>query len=557
VASSFDRGGKPDGIAPGILGPVPQESRPTGLTYEPFYGLKEKPFSLTSDARFFYQSRSHAPAFDNLLHAIKRRESLTVLTGDIGTGKTTLCRAVLESLDRKTFSAFVTDPFASREELLKGLLIDFGVASVEDLTTGRLRAASRTELSYLLHDFLGTLVPLQAFAVVFIDEAQNLSLPLLEEVRILSDADGQLQVVLVGQLEFREKLKLPQMRQLEQRVSVHCRLEPLDVAGVAGYISHRLHRAGGSADRVTFSGDAVEAIYELSGGVPRIINKLCDRALHLGHTRKLSTIDVDIVRSANPEAVPPPSEPVIAPVSIVESPAPALISPPAAGAAVPPANAASEAVPTASLPSAPTAVSPVPTVPSVAPRPSVAPPAAAPLPTAAPVPPPAAAAAPPAAPPMAPPVAETFARGIDSVDRWLADIADKAATAAKANKSPSQELRDPAAWRERWAPTNAVSPPEDNRRFRYRIRIGTRPLATQHEGTQSPAGWRQFVVVLVTMTVLASVAIAGPSLARASARLARYVNAQFSAPQPPEIPLSVSPPRVPLPRAPQVPDGPY
>ncbi len=202
MASPFDRGGKPDG--PGILGPVPQDPRSTGLTYEPFYGLREKPFSLTSDARFFYQSRSHAPAFDDLLHAIKRRESLTVLTGDIGTGKTTLCRAVLQHLERKTFNAFVADPFASREELLKVLLTDFGVASVEDLTSGRLRAASRTELSYLLYEFLATLVPMQAFAVVFIDEAQNLSLPLLEEIRILSDSDGQLQVVLVGQLEFRE-----------------------------------------------------------------------------------------------------------------------------------------------------------------------------------------------------------------------------------------------------------------------------------------------------------------------------------------------------------------
>src|SRR6516225_3060457 len=145
MPSPYDRpGGSP---SHSVLSPVPQDARATGLTYEPFYGLKEKPFSLSSDARFFYQSRSHAPAFDDLLNAIKRRESLTVLTGDIGTGKTTLCRAVLQNLDRKTFSAFVADPFASREELLKVLLTDFGVASVEDLTSERLRHASRTELS--------------------------------------------------------------------------------------------------------------------------------------------------------------------------------------------------------------------------------------------------------------------------------------------------------------------------------------------------------------------------------------------------------------------------
>src|SRR6516165_10487241 len=144
MASPYDR---PAGsLTQSVLSPVPQDARATGLTYEPFYGLREKPFSLTSDARFFYQSRSHAPAFDDLLNAIKRRESLNILTGDIGTGKTTLCRAVLQNLDRKTFSAFVADPFATREELLKVLLTDFGVASFEDLTTGRFRSASRTEL---------------------------------------------------------------------------------------------------------------------------------------------------------------------------------------------------------------------------------------------------------------------------------------------------------------------------------------------------------------------------------------------------------------------------
>ena len=105
MASSFDRAERADS-PPGLLVPVPPDPRTSGLVYEPFYGLREKPFSLTSDARFFYQSRSHAPAFDDLLQAIRRRESLNVLTGDIGTGKTTLCRAVLESLDRKTFSAF-------------------------------------------------------------------------------------------------------------------------------------------------------------------------------------------------------------------------------------------------------------------------------------------------------------------------------------------------------------------------------------------------------------------------------------------------------------------
>jgi general secretion pathway protein A len=194
----------------------------SALTYERYFGLTEKPFSLSSDPRFLYSSPSHASVFDELLAGIERRDGVLVLTGDIGTGKTTLCRAVLQSLPLKTFSAFVPDPFASREDLLKMLLIDFGVMSVQDLANGHLKGATRTELSYLLYDFLDTLVPLEAFVIVIIDEAQNLSLSLIEEIRILSDLHGRtspLQVLFVGQLELRDKLKLPEMRQVDQRVS--------------------------------------------------------------------------------------------------------------------------------------------------------------------------------------------------------------------------------------------------------------------------------------------------------------------------------------------------
>ena len=322
--SQFERGNRAEGsVGTGPLGPVLHEPQPklTGLTYEPFYGLKEKPFSLTSDSRFFYHSRSHAPAYDDLLGGIRRRESLNVLSGDIGTGKTTLCRAVLQNLDRKTFSAFVQDPFVSREDLLKVLLMDFGVVSVDDLTSGRLKDATRTELSYLLYEFLGTLAPLQAFAVVVIDEAQNLSVPLLEEIRILSDADGQLQVVLVGQLELRAKLKLPEMRQVDQRVSVHCNLAPLSCDGVAGYVAHRLQTAGGSPDRIRFNAEAVETIYQVSGGVPRLINRLCDRALHHGYLRRVGTIDREIVEAAMPDSAGAPT-PASAPRHVAASPAP-------------------------------------------------------------------------------------------------------------------------------------------------------------------------------------------------------------------------------------------
>jgi type II secretory pathway predicted ATPase ExeA len=404
----FERSGRPEhSSSSGFLTPVPVDSRPSGLTYEPFYGLKEKPFSLTSDAHFFYQSRSHAPAFDDLLNAIRRRESLNVLTGDIGTGKTTLCRAVLESLDRKTFSAFVPDPFASREELLKVLLADFGVASADDVTSGRLRNATRTELSYRLSEFLRTLVPLQAFAVVIIDEAQNLSQQLLEEVRILSDADGQLQVVLVGQLELRARLKQSEMRQLDQRVSVHCQLQPLDTAGVAGYISHRLHVAGGSSDRVRFTGEAVEAIYLLSGGVPRVINRICDRALRYGYSKKEATIDADIVTDANPGLANDTASPPLQASLPAPAPVPAVATAPATTfAPAPVTQPISDLMPESELLDEP-----------------VNPPSELP----------------------------------EQVESWLQEI----------DGLPSVDLD----WRQRWAATNAVAPPAPERRSGIRLRF--------------------------------------------------------------------------------------
>ena len=271
------------------------------LTYEPYYGLREKPFSLSTDPKFLYKSSAHAGTFEDLLLAIRRREGLIVLAGDIGTGKTTLCKAVLERLDRKTFTTFVPDPFVTRDDLLKMLLLDFGVMSVDDLKGGRLAGASYTDLSYPLYDFLKSLVPLQAFAVLIIDEAQNLSSALLEEIRILSDLESPeklLQVVLVGQLELQAKLKLPEMRQLDQRVSARCHLLPLSRDGVAGYITHRLTVAGGADDRVHFSPNAIDAVFRVSGGTPRVVNLVCDRALHRGHLARKSTIDLEAVTQA-------------------------------------------------------------------------------------------------------------------------------------------------------------------------------------------------------------------------------------------------------------------
>src|SRR5467141_2961420 len=207
--------------------------------YESYYGFAEKPFSLTPDPKYLYRSQSHADAFELLQYAVRRREGFVVVTGDIGTGKTTLCRALLEQIDRRTFTALVLNPFLSEEDLLKRILQDFGVISREELKAGRLASVTKQELIDTIYDFLLSLIPLKASAVLIIDEAQNLPLPVLEQIRILSnletDKEKLLQIVLVGQLNLHPLLKAPQMRQLDQRISIRYELKPLTRDEVAAY----------------------------------------------------------------------------------------------------------------------------------------------------------------------------------------------------------------------------------------------------------------------------------------------------------------------------------
>jgi type II secretory pathway predicted ATPase ExeA/cell division septation protein DedD len=321
------------------------------LIYEPFFGLDEKAFSLNADSRFVYSSPSYGATRSGLLAGIRRREGMHVLTGEIGTGKTTLCQDVLRDLGRKTYSAIVPDPFASREDLLKTLLIDFGVLSIQELTGGRLRQASRTELGYLLSEFLDSLVH-DAFVVVIIDEAQNLALPLIEETRILSDtfgATGRLQIVFVGQPELHGKLKLPEMRQVDQRVCGYHRLAPMSLDGVAGYIQHRLHVAGCRRDRVLFPEEIVKHLHLRCGGVPRLINRICDRALHLAYERRAEEVDRETLDAALLEIGAATLSPTWDSILFAESPARPL------------AGATAAAAP-----------SPAPTVPAAAPAPEAA-----------------------------------------------------------------------------------------------------------------------------------------------------------------------------------------
>jgi general secretion pathway protein A len=269
--------------------------------YEDYYGFVQPPFSLTPDPRFLYRSESHDVALQQVWQAIRRKEGFIVLTGDIGTGKTTLCRTLLEQFDQTTFTALILNPFLSVEELLREVLLSFGVVSKDALKTGRLSTASKHELIRTLHDFLLSLVPLHGSAVLIIDEAQHLSTDVLEEIRVLSNLETNdqklLQVVIVGQLNLLDILHRAELRQLDQRISIRCSLKPLTREEVEAYVTHRLWVARGSTS-VSFTPKAFDLVHSISGGVPRMINLLCDRSLMVGCERQVSRIAEDHVVAA-------------------------------------------------------------------------------------------------------------------------------------------------------------------------------------------------------------------------------------------------------------------
>ncbi len=213
--------------------------------YEPFFGLNKAPFSLAPDTRFLFASASHSAALAQVAYALERREPLVVITGEIGSGKTLLCRTVLQELRRKTFLSLINDPLLERDDLLKQLLQDFGVISKDRI---KLTDVSRHELIQTLHAFLRSLAPIQAHAVVMIDEAQHLQPHVLEQIRLVSNIDDEggtlLQIILVGQTDLEPLLSRPELRQLQQRVSRRFRLAPLTRDEHVGRDSSRISALG-------------------------------------------------------------------------------------------------------------------------------------------------------------------------------------------------------------------------------------------------------------------------------------------------------------------------
>ncbi len=281
--------------------------------YEKYYGLKEKPFNLTPDPEFLFENEHFRGAFDNIIYGIKRLEGFTTIVGDVGTGKTTLCWALLGRLDKSVRTALILNPLLTEEDMLKAILQDFGIRSrrhgpPQDATDPALpydpswmQGMTKKELIDELNFFLLDGAERNVFNILIIDEAQNLSPALLEQLRILSNLETAkkklLQIIFVGQLEFEKKLHLPELRQLNQRITIRYALKPLSRKDMLQYIEHRLSVAG-SGRSVGFSRGALRCIYSYSKGYPRLINIICDRSLLAGYSERTRVITPRIVRKA-------------------------------------------------------------------------------------------------------------------------------------------------------------------------------------------------------------------------------------------------------------------
>lgn len=254
-----------------------------------FYGLKERPFNVTSDPAFFFLSRKHKEALAHLIYGVSQRKGIIVLTGEIGTGKTTLCRFFLNQLSKNVKTAFILNPHFQEIQLLEAIVKDFGISAKDSSGLG---------LVWELNKFLLSETEFGNNVVLIIDEAQNLKPNLLEQVRLLSnletDKDKLLQVVLVGQPELNRRLNLYDLRQLRQRIMVRFHITPLEQDEIKNYINHRLNIAG-SISNIEFTDEAIELISSFSSGTPRLINMICDRALLAGFVAETRQIDSNII----------------------------------------------------------------------------------------------------------------------------------------------------------------------------------------------------------------------------------------------------------------------
>ena len=261
--------------------------------YREFYNLKKAPFSLTPDPQYVYMSAQHREALSGLIYSAFTRPGLTVLVGEVGTGKTTLLYTLAELLKGRKFATGIcTNPTMTREEFFDYVLASFGVKCPSQLKSRQLSALQQELLKNLEEE---------RPSVLILDEAQRLSPELMEEVRLLTNLETPqrklLQIIMAGQPELMETIRQPELRQLKQRVSNFCRLEPLSSEDVGEYITHRIKRSG-LPEQNLFSRPVMYVIHEYSKGIPRTINTLCESALQVGFALQSPRITIAIVREA-------------------------------------------------------------------------------------------------------------------------------------------------------------------------------------------------------------------------------------------------------------------
>jgi general secretion pathway protein A len=261
--------------------------------YLDYYGLSDPPFDITPNPRFLFYSPKHREAYNHLLYGIRERKGFVQLTGEVGAGKTTLCRALLENLDPRLYAtALILNPVMNAEELVKTVALEYGLP---------VHGLDRLDILGVINQFLLQQVELGRESVLIIDEAQDMTDELLEQVRLLSNLETDdrklLQIVLMGQPELRDRLNHPRLRQLRQRITVRYHLLPLNRGEVSQYVQHRLHVCGGNGVP-NFTRMALWRVYQYSKGIPRLVNAICDKALLAGFVAQHEHIDFHLVGRA-------------------------------------------------------------------------------------------------------------------------------------------------------------------------------------------------------------------------------------------------------------------
>lgn len=272
--------------------------------YKKFFGLRENPFNVSPDPRYLFVTPHTEEALSCLTYGIQRRKGFVLLSGEVGTGKTTLINKLLEWLHREGHAtAFIFNPRLSEDQFFEFMMADFGVEC---------DVHSKSQILLRLNQWLLERYRAGETAALIVDEAQNLSPVVLEEIRLLTNfetySEKLLQIILSGQPELDVKLRQPELRQLRQRITVRAKTYPLTEAEAQGYITSRL-RIAGSDGQTIFAPEAIAAIYRYSGGIPRVVNVLCEHALISAFADQRKPVTEDIIRSVAEEFEFTPAQP--------------------------------------------------------------------------------------------------------------------------------------------------------------------------------------------------------------------------------------------------------